>query len=89
MASSGHTMTQIGQVYSGANTGLTDQRSIDNVKLFNVISLQITSVLTLYMLIFFRVNINMYLYLISFLHIDMTQVVEILPRVRQGPTFST
>ena len=82
-------MTQIGQVYSGANIGLTDQRSIDNVKLFNVISLQITSVLTLYMLIFFRVNINMYLYFISFLHIDMTQGVEILPRVRQGPTFST
>ena len=25
----------------------------------------------------------------SFLHIDMTQVVEILPQMRQGPTYST
>ena len=25
----------------------------------------------------------------SFLHIDMTQVVEILPQIRQGPTHST
>ena len=24
----------------------------------------------------------------SFLHIDMTQVVEILPQIRQGPTHS-
>ena len=25
----------------------------------------------------------------SFLHIHMTQVVEILPQIRQGPTYST
>ena len=31
-------------------------------------------------------NINKYLQFLSFLHIDMTQVIEILPRVRQGPT---
>ena len=31
---------------------------------------------------FFRVNINMYLYFISFLHIDMTQVLKILPQIR-------
>ena len=39
--------------------------------------------------IFFRGNINMYLHFMLFLHIDMTQVVEILPQVRQGPTYST
>ena len=32
---------------------------------------------------------NIYLHFISFLHNDMTQVVEILPQVRQGPTYST
>ena len=31
----------------------------------------------------------MYLHFMSFLHIDMVQVVEILPQVRQGPTYST
>ena len=31
----------------------------------------------------------MYLHFMSFLYIDMTQVVEILPHVRQGPTYST
>ena len=38
---------------------------------------------------FFRGNINMYLHFMSLLHIDMTQVAEILPHVRQGPTYST
>ena len=38
---------------------------------------------------FFRGNINIYLHLLSLLHIDMTQVVEILPQVRQEPTYST
>ena len=33
-------------------------------------------------------NINIYLHFMSLLHIDMTQVVEILPCVRQGPTCS-
>ena len=32
---------------------------------------------------------NMYLHFMSLLHIDMTQVVEILPHVRQRPTYST
>ena len=38
---------------------------------------------------FFRGNINIYSHFVSFLHIDMTQVVEILPQVRQEPTYST
>ena len=29
---------------------------------------------------------NIYLHFVSFLHVDMTQVVEILPQVRQGHT---
>ena len=37
----------------------------------------------------FRVNINIYLHFVSFLHIDTTQVVEILPQVRQESTYST
>ena len=38
---------------------------------------------------FFTGNKNIYLHFMSFLHIDMTQVVEILARVRQGPTYFT
>ena len=38
---------------------------------------------------FFRGNINMYLHFVSFLHIDTTRVVEILPQIRQEPTYST
>ena len=38
---------------------------------------------------FFRVNINIYLYFVSFLHTNKTQVVEIPPRVRQGPAYSS
>ena len=38
---------------------------------------------------FFRGNKNIYLHFMSFLHIDMTQVVEILPQVRQELTYST
>ena len=38
---------------------------------------------------FFKRNINIYLHFVSFLHIDMTQVVEILPQIRQEPTYST
>ena len=38
---------------------------------------------------FFRVNINMYLHSMSFLRINKTQVVEIPPRVRQGPAYTT
>ena len=37
----------------------------------------------------FRENINIYSHFMWFLHIDMTQVVEILPQVRQRPTYST
>ena len=29
------------------------------------------------------------IYMLLFLHINMTQVVEIPPRVRQGPAYST
>ena len=39
--------------------------------------------------IFFRGNINIYLHFVSYLHIDTTQVVEILPQVRQEPTYSS
>ena len=38
---------------------------------------------------FFRGNINIYLHFVSFLHIDTTWVVEILPKIRQKPTYST
>ena len=38
---------------------------------------------------FFRGNINIYLHFVSFLHIDTTQVVEILPQIRQELTYST
>ena len=38
---------------------------------------------------FFRGNINIYLHFMSFPHTDKTQVVEIHPRVRQGPAHST
>ena len=38
---------------------------------------------------FFRGNINIYLHFVSFLHTDTTQVVEILPEIRQEPTYST
>ena len=38
---------------------------------------------------FFRGNINMYLHFVSFLKIETTQVVEILPQIRQEPTNST
>ena len=37
---------------------------------------------------FFKGNINIYLHFMSFLHIDMTQVLKILPQVRGGPTYS-
>ena len=37
----------------------------------------------------FRGEINMNLYFVSFLHIDAMQVVEILPQIRQEPTYST
>ena len=38
---------------------------------------------------FFRGNIDIYSHFVSFLHIGMMQVVEILPQIRQEPTYST
>ena len=38
---------------------------------------------------FFRGNIDIYLHFVSFLHLYRTQVVEILPQIRQEPTYST
>ena len=38
---------------------------------------------------FSRGNINIYLHFMSLLQIDMTQVIEILADVRQGPSYST
>ena len=46
-------------------------------------------IITLYVLIFFRENVDIYLHFVSYLRIDMTQVVEILPQIRQEPTYST
>ena len=37
---------------------------------------------------FFRGNINIYLHFVSYLHIDRTKVVEILPQIRQESTYS-
>ena len=37
---------------------------------------------------FFRGNINIYFHFVSFLRIDMTQVLKILPQVREGPIYS-
>ena len=34
---------------------------------------------------FFRGNINIYLHFMSFLHIDLTEILKILPQVREGP----
>ena len=34
-------------------------------------------------------NINIYLHFVLFLHIHVMQVVEIIPQVRQEPTYST
>ena len=36
---------------------------------------------------FFRRNINMYLHFMSFLHTDMPEIIEILPRIRPGGRF--
>ena len=38
---------------------------------------------------FVRGNLNIYLDFMSFLHMDITQVVEIIPQIRQGPACST
>ena len=37
---------------------------------------------------FFRGNISIDLHFVSFIHIDMTQVLKILPQVSEGPTYS-
>ena len=39
--------------------------------------------------IFIRENINIFLHFMSLLHTNKTQVIEIRPRVRQGPAYST
>ena len=38
---------------------------------------------------FYRGNINIYIHFVSFLDIDTTQVDDILPQIRQEPTYST
>ena len=38
---------------------------------------------------FFRGNINIYLYLMSFLHTDMPKIIEILPHIRTGLLYFT
>ena len=37
---------------------------------------------------FFKGNINIYLHFVSYLHIDTTHAVEILPQIKQEPTYS-
>ena len=37
----------------------------------------------------FRGNINMHLHLMSFLHIDMPQIIETRPRIRAGLSYFT
>ena len=46
-------------------------------------------ILILYVQFFVRENINIYLHFMSFLRTNKTQVVEIPPRVRQEPAYST
>ena len=38
---------------------------------------------------FFRGNINIYLHFMSFLRTNKTQIVEVPPRIREGPVYST
>ena len=61
---------------------------LDVVVISKVLS-AITLDLTLYVLFFQRERKNIYLNFVSFLHIDATQVFEILPQIRQEPTYST
>ena len=51
--------------------------------------LGLLEILTLYVLNFFRGRIYIYLHFMSLLHIDVTQVLEILPQVRPVPIYST
>ena len=71
----------------------TDIRSDTNIPSQNFIEQgyykHVATTLTLYVLNFADGNISIYLHLISLLHIDMTQVLKILPQVRPGPTYST
>ena len=46
-------------------------------------------VLTLHVLNFSDGISNIQLHFMSFFHIDMAQVVEIIPQIRQGATHST
>ena len=55
---------------------------------FHFLSIEIKLTLTLYMLNFSE-GTKTYIYILSFLHIYMTQVVEILPQARQELTYST
>ena len=48
-----------------------------------------SGILTLYVLNFSAGTKNIYFFFMSFLHIDMTQVVEILPQVGEEHTYST
>ena len=61
---------------------------VDVVIISKVLS-TITLDLTLYVLFFQRERKNIYLNFVSFLHIDATQVFEIIPQIRQEPSYST
>ena len=49
----------------------------------------LTIYVTLYMLNLSEGTWNIYLHFTSFHHIDMTQLIKILPQIRQEPTYST
>ena len=66
---------------------LTKYLSIQNSILYNNHADQVPG-FNLLRAEFFRGNKNIYLYFMSFLNIDMTQVVEIILDVRQECTYS-
>ena len=59
---------------------LTNARKYKHIYMFPDISL--ARQLILYLVYFSEVTLNIYLHFMSFLHIDMTQVVEILPQIK-------
>ena len=64
------------------------RKSSQNIKQLHRV-FEMVGVLTLYVLNFYRGNVNIYLHFVSFLHIDAMQEVEILLQIRQRPTYST
>ena len=55
--------------------------------IFSIGAVSVSVMINLLHAKFFTGNINMYLHFVSFLHIDTTQVVEILPQTRTYPLY--